>query len=411
MKRSILPVRLLAALVGTALVWSSAGTRADEPAPGRTAPAAAPASQPVSLTEQAKDRPAQRQQIEVCFVLDTTGSMSGLIEGAKQKIWSIANTIIAVRDKPQIKLALIGYRDKGDEYVTRLYDLTDDIDTVYKHLQAFKAGGGGDAPESVNQALNEAVTKISWSDRPEVTRIIFLVGDAPPHMDYKEDVKYTDSCAAARKKDISINAVQCGTMAETAPVWNEIANLGKGSYIPLAQEGGMVAVATPFDRELAELNAKATATAVAYGGTDQQREVLGKVAANTGAGAATTQPAALSVLAQRATFNSVDGGKAIQGRGDLVWDSANGVVRVEDLKPDQLPPELQKMPPAERKAYVEQKQKERDELQSKIADLAKRRDAYVAAERAKMAKAGPAAAAFDEKVSSVIREQADAKRK
>jgi hypothetical protein len=224
-------------------------------------------------------------------------------------------------------------------------------------------------------------------------------------------VKYTDSCAAARKKDISINAVQCGTMAETAPVWNEIANLGKGSYIPLAQEGGMVAVATPFDRELAELNAKATATAVAYGGTDQQREVLGKVAANTGAGAATTQPAALSVLAQRATFNSVDGGKAIQGRGDLVWDSANGVVRVEDLKPDQLPPELQKMPPAGRKAYVEQKQKERDELQSKIADLAKRRDAYVAAERAKMAKAGPAAAAFDEKVSSVIREQADAKRK
>ena len=28
--------------------------------------------------------------VEVAFVLDTTGSMGGLIEGAKRKIWSIA---------------------------------------------------------------------------------------------------------------------------------------------------------------------------------------------------------------------------------------------------------------------------------------------------------------------------------
>jgi Mg-chelatase subunit ChlD len=406
MKRWILPVRLLMVLGGFTLVWMAAAVRADDPPAGGAVQPAAP------QTQRAKDGLKQRPQIEVCFVLDTTGSMSGLIEGAKQKIWSIANAIIAVRDKPQIKVALIGYRDKGDEYVTRVYDLTDDIDTVYKHLQAFKAGGGGDAPESVNQALNEAVTKIGWSDRPEVTRIIFLVGDAPPHMDYAEDVKYADTCAAARKRDILINAVQCGTMAETTPVWTEIAKLGKGSYIPLVQEGGMVAVATPFDRELSELNARVTATAVAYGARDQQREVLGKVAANAAAPA--TQPVAaavLSVAAQRAAYNNTDGGRAVQGRGDLVWDSASGLVKLEDLKPDQLPPELQKMTPTERKAFVEQKRKERDELQSKIAELAKRRDAYVAAEREKMAKASPAAAAFDERVSTVVREQADAKRK
>src|SRR3954447_9484529 len=116
-------------------------------------PATTPATQPGGKADADKGA-KERQQIEVCFVLDTTGSMGGLIEGAKQKIWSIANTIIAVADKPQIKIALVGYRDRGDQYITKVFDLTDDIDTVFKNLMAFKAEGGGDGPESVNQALN-----------------------------------------------------------------------------------------------------------------------------------------------------------------------------------------------------------------------------------------------------------------
>src|SRR6266540_7083001 len=68
-----------------------------------------------------------KPQIEVCFVLDTTGSMGGLIEGAKQKIWSIANEIIAAKPTPTVRFSLVAYRDRGDEYVTRLTPLTDDI--------------------------------------------------------------------------------------------------------------------------------------------------------------------------------------------------------------------------------------------------------------------------------------------
>ena len=80
-------------------------------------------------------------RIEVAFVLDTTGSMSGLIEGAKQKIWSIANQMIAAKPTPDIRIGLVGYRDRGDEYITRHYDLTNDIDAVYANLQKFSAGG------------------------------------------------------------------------------------------------------------------------------------------------------------------------------------------------------------------------------------------------------------------------------
>src|SRR5689334_2260590 len=138
-----------------------------------------------------------KPQIEVCFVLDTTGSMSGLIEGAKQKIWSIANETISTKPTPEIRFGLVGYRDRGDEYVTKAFDLTDDIDGIYAHLQSFKAAGGGDTPESVNEALDDAIRKMTWRTNRNVLKIIFLVGDAPPHMDYANGPKYPDLCKDA----------------------------------------------------------------------------------------------------------------------------------------------------------------------------------------------------------------------
>ena len=68
--------------------------------------------------------------------------MSGLIEGAKRKIWTIARQIVSGRPTPAIKLGLIGYRDRGDQYVTKAFDLTDDIDAIYGHLVEFAAVGG-----------------------------------------------------------------------------------------------------------------------------------------------------------------------------------------------------------------------------------------------------------------------------
>src|ERR1043166_2009724 len=98
-----------------------------------------------------------KPRIEVCFVLDTAGSMGGLIEGAKQKIWSIANEMISAKPTPELKLSLVGYRDRGDEYVVKSFSLTDDIDEFDGHLRDFRAGGGGDPPESVKEARAKAI--------------------------------------------------------------------------------------------------------------------------------------------------------------------------------------------------------------------------------------------------------------
>ena len=216
---------------------------------------------------------------EVVFVLDTTGSMSGLIEGAKQTIWSIAGGIIE-RTGGEVRIGLVPYRDRGDAYVTRLFPLTNNLDQVYADLQEFRAAGGGDTPESVNQALHEAVAEIAWSDSPRVLKTIFLVGDCPPHMDYPDDVKYPESCALATNRNIVVSTVQCGGYGETTPIWKEIAERTGGGFTQIGQSGSMKMVETPFDAEIQKLNAELGGTVLPYGCKEVQSSLRRLVEVN-----------------------------------------------------------------------------------------------------------------------------------
>ena len=340
--------------------------------------------------------PVTKPVVDVVFVLDSTGSMSGLIEGAKEKIWSIANSIVGQKPSPAVRLGLFSYRDRKDDYVTRKFDLTDDIDTVFKNLQTFKAGGGGDTPESVNQALHEAVTQMTWSTAKDATKIIFLVGDCPPHMDYQDDIKYPVTCQKAAASAIIINTVQCGNHADTTPIWQEIARLAEGSYIALAQTGGMVAMTTPHDAEIAKLSAAIGETSVAYGSAVQQQAVREK---NTVAKAA---PAA--VAASRADYNTKTGGKAIQGRGDLVADLADGTVALKSVKEADLPPEMKKMSEAERATFLETQRTKRAALNQQLEAIVRKRSDFIEQEKARLAKDGKGDS-FDVKVEETVKEQ------
>ena len=226
---------------------------------------------PVSLIPpQAIARPI----VEVAFVLDTTGSMAGLIEGAKRKIWSIATSIIDANPAAEIRMGLVAYRDIGDDYVTKTFDLTTDIQDLYAKLLELKARGGGDWPESVNEALYVAVDKLSWSKGSEICRIVFLVGDAPPHMDYAQDMKYPQVLALAKQKDIMVNAVQAGGARDTERMWREIAQLGNGRYIPIPQDGGqIVIIETPYDTEIIELQGRINGTVIPYGPKSRRSQV------------------------------------------------------------------------------------------------------------------------------------------
>jgi len=338
---------------------------------------------------------AKGTPVEVVFVLDTTGSMGGLIAGAKEKIWYMANNIVQQNQGAPIKMGLLAYRDRGDEYITRRYDLTSDLDTAYAHLTSFVAAGGGDGPESVNQALYEAVNTMAWSDNPKTLRLIFLVGDYPPHMDYDDDVQYPLSCEAARKKGIIINTVQCGNVAATTPVWKEIAQRTEGAYAAISQDGGMRTIDTPYDKEIARISAELDLTVIPFGSRAEQ-ETLRK---NIGVARA----ASLAVQADRQMLNSSSKGRVTQGSHDLLQEIVEGNTKLNDIAADKLPDTMKGMSETEREAYVENLKQKRNALNQQLAKLSVKRLEYIAAETANDKKG--AEQSFDEKVSAIIKSQ------
>lgn len=344
--------------------------------------------------------PAAAKRVEVVFVLDTTGSMGGLIHAAKEKIWSIASTLAQAQQAPEISMGLVAYRDRGDAYVTRVIDLNKDLDSMYAQLMDFAADGGGDGPEAVNEALEAAIHKMSWSQDQGAYKVVFLVGDAPPHMDYQDDVKYPQVVAAAAAKGIVVNTIQAGAMTETVAPWQHIASLGRGRYFTVEQAGSAVAIATPFDARIATLAAELDGTRFYYGSTEERAAMDRKVEAT----ARLNEEASVGALARRGAFNaSASGGTNFLGGKELVDDVASGRVDLAAVPPAALPAALAALPAEEQSAVIAETAEKRRELQKQIAELAAERDAFIEAE---VKATGGAADSLDQQIYDAVREQA-----
>ena len=359
-----------------------------------------PPNPPPNQQPDPKITTEQKPRVEAVFVLDTTGSMSGLIQAAKEKIWSIASTMAAAQPAPEIRLGLVAYRDRGDDYVTRRVDLSKDLDSVYATLMEFQAQGGGDGPGSGNQALREAVENLSWSQDPNTYRVIFLVGDAPPHMDYQDDVPWSSTLVRAKELGIHVNAVQCGSNSTTKTVWQQIAQAGNGRYFQVDQGGSALAVTTPYDKRLADLAAKLDKTRLYYGSEEEKAKKARKVEAAE----KLHETASSAAQARRAAFNLSESGKAnLFGEGELVEDVASGRVDLEAIPAPALPPALQSLSKEEQAAKIRETAEQRAALEAEMKRLAKEREAYL---RRKVEKMDGVEESLDHSIYRAVRKQA-----
>ena len=353
-----------------------------------------------AITNTAHVIPAQSHRIEVVFVLDTTSSMSGLIQAAKEKIWSIASTMASAQQSPDIKMGLVAFRDRGDAYITRVFDLSDDLDSMYASLMDFRAQGGGDGPESVNQALYDTIHKISWSQDENVYKVAFLVGDAPPHMDYPNDVKYPATLAAAKRMGIVVNSIQSGQHEMTRPAWQEIASLGHGEYFQVENSGNTVAVATPFDDKLAKLATELEDTRLFYGDEETKAAQKHKIDASK----KLHKTLSTEALARRSAYNATRSGKKnLLGESELVDAITSGRVELDQIEQENLPASIQAMAPAEQMEVIRAQAKRRDELRQEIQKLSETRSSFI---KEKVDAAGGAEDSLDEKIYRAVKDQA-----
>jgi hypothetical protein len=393
---------IMVAGLATALFVAVSGNSwsAEAPGQGAAGQGAEPAkvSAPAATAGTSAAVIGEPKRIEVGFVLDTTGSMGGLIDGAKRRIWAVADEIRKAHPNAEIRMGLVAYRDRGDVYVTKKTDLTTDISAVYGELLGFQAQGGGDTPESVNEALAVAVNGLGWTRSDDTRRLIFLVGDAPPHMDYAQDVPFTDTLKIAEREGIVVDALQCGDAKDTELAWKTIAQLGRGRYAQIPQEGGVVQISTPYDDEIIKIQIRLHHTIVPYGSMKQQSEVREKsVKAAAAPAAAASDMASYSVRAPAPAER-----KVVTGEGDLVADVLAKKISADKVKREELPEDYRKMSATELTAAVEAKAEERAALQSDLLALVAKRDAKIAEEKAKSPKGRDG---FDRVVEEMVREQ------
>ena len=347
----------------------------------------------------------ERPTLEMVFVLDTTGSMGGLLEGAKQRIWAIVNETLQSSMPPHIRIGLVAYRDHDDAYITKVLPITNNLDEVYATLMQYQAEGGGDFPEDVRQALADGVHKTNWMPRsPHTAQVLFLVGDAPPHDDYAQEPDTLVSARQAVDMGITVNTIQCGNHPSTTTSWKRIAKAGNGQYFAIAQDGGVQAIPTPYDARLAELGEELGGTYMAYGGSGAEGAAyrLRARASHAGHEMAFSAAAPAAPLADRALNKALHREAYVD---DLLQGIENGSLQLDAIAEEALPEELQPLAPEARQAEVSRRLQQRKMTRDEILALAKQREAFVTQEKRKQADA-QAEDGFDTTVARTLKEQA-----
>ena len=175
--------------------------------------------------------------LDVLFLVDSTGSMADEIKRIKETLVSISGRIDALPSRPDLRFGMVVYRDRGDEYVTRTYGFTRGIREFVRDVRGVAAEGGGDYPESLNEALQVAVREVDWR-LGEGARLVFMFADAPPHLDYPQDYDYAEEMQIAHRRGIKIFPIaSSGLDPQGEYIFRQIAQQTKGRFLFLLYGG------------------------------------------------------------------------------------------------------------------------------------------------------------------------------
>jgi Mg-chelatase subunit ChlD len=186
------------------------------------------------------EKATNQPRVEVLFLLDTTGSMSDEIARIQQTLLAITAKVKRQTPGAELRFGMVLYRDRTDAYVTRRYPFTGDIKQFNRALQQVRAAGGGDTPEAMNMGLYAGIEQMKWS--PSALRLVFLVADAPPHLDYGNDVPYTKTLRSAVAKGIKIYPVAASGLDKRGTyIYRQIAQFTQAKFLFIEYGSGTAA--------------------------------------------------------------------------------------------------------------------------------------------------------------------------
>lgn len=321
--------------------------------------------------------------VQIALLLDTSGSMQGLIEQAKTQLWKVVNEFARARSAggqaPDIQVALYHYGTPSlgseNHYIKQLVPLTDDLDKISEMLFKLTTDGGD---EYCGAVIQKATEELQWSADKSAYKAIFIAGNEPFT---QGPINHSEACKKAIAKGIIVNTIHCGDDAQGVSTgWKEGATLADGAYMSINHNAQVVHIESPQDKELAELGQKLNTTYVAYGRAGQMgamnQAAQDMNAANSAGGFG---GGGRGVAAERAITKS---SAAYSNSGwDLVDARKQKEGVLKELKDEDLPEEMRKLDEKGREAYLAKKAEERAALQARIQQLSNDRAKYLAEKR------------------------------
>jgi len=338
--------------------------------------------------------------VQVAVLLDTSNSMDGLINQARNQVWKIVNELVSSEksgSKPVIEVALYEYgnsalpREAG--WIRQVLPFTSDLDSVAKELFALKTNGGD---EYCGQVIKEAVDNLKWSPKADVYKAIFIAGNEPFT---QGPAAFQEAVAKAKARNIFVNTIYCGSRQQgLAEQWKAGADLADGDYANIDQAAKDYTVAAPQDDKISQLSMKLNDTYVGYGSSAGSKMAAKKemdfMALGAGAG----------VASERAAFKAAAPEAAMaEASWDVVSAIESGSLKRDEIKKDQLPEELRALDKAKLDKYLDEKLAERKNIKDEITRLQAERKAYIAEEEKKTAAGGKT---LDKAMIETIRRQA-----
>ena len=172
----------------------------------------------------------QNIPLDILFIFDTTGSMKEEIKKLKDTIELINLNLTAISPKPDIRFGMVLYKDITDSYITKQIPFTADLDQFQTELNKVKACGGGDTPEDLQSALQVSMLEMEWRD--DGIKLGFIITDAPPHLDYKQDYTYEDAVYHAKQKGIKLFSIGTGGLNITGEyILRQISQYTNAGYV------------------------------------------------------------------------------------------------------------------------------------------------------------------------------------
>ena len=350
------------------------------------------ATKPGAIIPESSDAPV----VQIALLLDTSGSMSGLISQAKTQLWSVVNEFIAAKQDgktPVVQVALYEYGKSSlsddSHWIRQIQPLTRDLDSISKELFALSTNGG---EEYCGAVIEQAANTLAWDASPKTYKAIFIAGNEPFT---QGPVKADEACKAAIAKGIIVNTIHCGEEnVGISTGWKQGALLADGKFMVIDQNQTVAHIDAPQDDAILKLNEQLNKTYIAFGA---QREAWAsnQIAQDSNAGSVNKD----SLVRRAATKASAN---YFNANWDIVDASQQKGFHWSDIKKEDLPEELRKLTTEELKAHVERQLASRIELQKQILQLSQERDSWVAEKRKELGEDNSLGSA----VSSTIRSQA-----